>query len=218
MKSVLIGCLLAAGAAQSNAQNTVVKLVQDLRFKLTGYYQMNPTENSQTVFRNVGKVTITSQDIINLIEPEVNIIFSANANMLLISDTPVDRTPRVVIRDKFEGEKFDTDVTQFFSAEVLASIEDTKINKNPLKAKGASYDVVVFKLNTTQIQFQVQGFGKTKVGTGKHEGKPAAIVHTGKVNASGTGNYQVNVLVGLVPVAMSGYVQIVGTDLRSMTE
>ena len=30
-----MACLLTAGAAQSNAQNTVVKVVQELRFKLT---------------------------------------------------------------------------------------------------------------------------------------------------------------------------------------
>src|SRR5215218_6658119 len=200
---VLISCLLAASAAQSVAQNTVINLIQDLRFKLTAYYQMNDTENSKTLFRNAGKVSITNKDIINLIEGEVGIIFSVNARLLLISKTPVDLMPKVVIRDRFEGEPFDTDVTQYFSAEVLASIEGGKINKNPLKAKGSSYDVIVFKLVLPQVRFQVQGFGKTRVGTGKSEGEPAAIVHTGKVQASGTGELQVSLLTGVVPVALT---------------
>jgi hypothetical protein len=213
-----MACLLTAGAAQSNAQNTVVKVVQELRFKLTAYYQMSATENSSTFFRNAGKVSVTNKDIINLLEPEVNIIFSSNAKLMLISGIPVDPKPRVVVRDRFEGERFDTDVTRYFSAEVLASIEDTKINKNPLKASGSSYDVVVFEMNLTQVQFRVQGFGKTAVRTGKHEGEPAALVHTGKVDTSGGGEYQVNILTGVVPVALSGTVQITGTDVKAMTE
>jgi hypothetical protein len=217
-KCVLIACLLAGGTAPSNAQNTVIKLVQELRFKLTGYYQMSPTESSSAFFRHAGKVRITNKDIINLLEPEVNIIFSSDAKLMLISGIPVDPMPKVVVRDRFEGERFDTDVTRYFSAEVLASIEDTKINKNPLKASGKSYDVVVFEMNVTQVQFRVQGFGKTDVRTGKHEGEPAALVHTGKVDTSGSGNYRVNFLSGVVPVALSGTVQITGTDVKSMPE
>jgi len=218
MKSVLMACLLAAGAAQSNAQNTVIKVVQELHFKLTGYYQMSMTESSKAFYRNAGKVSVTNKDIINLLEPEVNIIFSSSAKLMLISDIPVDSHPKIVVRDRFEGERFDTDVTRFFSADVLASIEDTKINKNPLKANGSSYDVMVFAMNLTQVQFQVQGFGKTKVRTGKHEGEPAALVHAGKVSGSGNGAYQVNILTGVVPVALTGSVNITGTDVKSMTE
>jgi len=217
-KSALIGCLLAASVAQSEAQNTVIKVVQELRFKLTGYYQMSATENSTSFFRHAGKITITNKDIINLLEDEVNIIFSADANLLLISETPVDPSPKVIVRDKFEGERFDTDVTEFFSAEILASIEETKINKNPLKASGSSYDVIAFEMNLSQVQFKVQGFGKTQVRTGKHEGEPAALVHTGTVQASGNGEYRVNILSGVVPVALTGTVQITGTDVKSMTE
>jgi len=213
-----MACLLAAGAAQSNAQNTVIKVVQELRFKLTGYYQMSTTENSSSFFRNAGKISVTNKDIINLLEPEVDIIFSGDAKLMLISDIPVDHTPKVVVRDWFHGERFETDVTQYFSAEVIASIEDTKINKNPLKASGSSYDVVVFEMNLTQVQFRVQGFGKVSVRTGKHEREPAALVHTGKVEASGSGEYQVNILTGVVPVALTGTVQITGTDVKSMTE
>jgi hypothetical protein len=218
IQPVLISCLLAASVAQSTAQNTVINLIQELRFKLTGYYQMNDTENSKTLFRNAGKVSITNRDIINLIEGEVGIIFSVDARLLLISRTPVDLTPKVVIRDRFEGESFDTDVTQYFSAEVLASIEDAKINKNPFKAGGSSYDVIVFKLDLPQVEFQVQGFGKTKVSTGKSEGEPTAIVHTGKVDASGSGELQVNPLSGVVPVALVGTVEILGDQLKAMVE
>ena len=190
IQRVLIGCLLAARVAQSTAQNTVINVIQELRFKLTGYYQMNETETSKTLFRNAGKISITNKDIINLIEGEVHIIFSVNAKLLLISRTPVDLTPKVVIRDKFEGESFDTDVTQYFSAEVLASVEDANINKNPFKVSGSSYDVIVFEMHLPQVEFQVQGFGRTKLTTGKYEGEPTAIVHTGRVDASGNGNYE----------------------------
>lgn len=218
IQPVLICCLLAASVAQSTAQNTVIDLIQELQFKLTGYYQMNETENAKTWFRNAGKVSITNKDIINLIEGEVNIIFKPEARLLLISRTPVDLTPKVVIRDRFEGESFDTDVTQYFSAEVLASIEDAKINKNPFKARGSSYDLIVFKMNLPQVEFQVQGFGKIKVSTGKYEGEPTTIVHTGKVDASGNGNFQVNPLTGVVPVVLTGTVKITGDQLKATVE
>src|SRR3954467_8616378 len=107
IQALLISCAIVAGAARATAQNTVVNLVQDLRFKLTGYYQMNDTENSKTLFRNAGKISITNKDIINLIEGEAGIIFSGNARLLLISKTPVDLTPKVVIRDRFQGDSFD---------------------------------------------------------------------------------------------------------------
>ena len=217
-KSILGAALLVMGATQSRAQNTVLNVVQELNFKLTGYYQMSPTENSSTFFRHAGKVSINNKDIINLIEKEVNIIFSNDAKLMLISTTPVDTTPKVIIRDKFEGEKVDTDVTQYFSAEVLASIEETKINKNPLKASGTSYDVVAFELNLTQVHFRISGFGITQVKTGKFEGEPAAIVHTGKVDASGSGAYQVNFLTGVVPVALIGTVSISGSDVKALPE
>ena len=218
IKLVLMSCLLAAGAAQSQAQNTVINLVQELRFKLTGYYQMSMTENANSFFRHAGKITINNKDIINLIEQEVDIIFSEDAKLLLISGTPVDSTPKVIIRDHFEGERFDTDVTQYFSAEILASIEDTTINKNPLKANGSSYDVVAFELTLSQVHFRIQGFGKTKVDTGKYEGDPVAIVHTGKVEISGNGYYKVSFLSGVVPVALTGTVQISGKEVKAMTE
>ena len=217
-KSMLGAALLVTGATQSEAQNTVLNIIQDLNFKLTGYYQMSPTETSSAFFRHAGKVSITNKDLINLIEKEVNIIFSSNAKLLLISTTPQDLTPKVVIRDKFEGEKFDTDVTQYFTAEVLASIEETKINKNPLKTKGLSYDVIAFEMNLTQVHFKVMGFGTTQVKTGKYEGEPVAVVHTGKVDASGSGAYQVNYLTGVVPVALFGTVQIEGTDVKAVAQ
>jgi hypothetical protein len=218
IQRVFIGCLLAAGVAQSAAQNRVINVIQELRFKLTGYYQLNDTENSKTVFRNAGKVTVTNNDIINLIEGEVGIIFSPDARLLLISTVPVDPTPKVVIRDRFEGEPFDTDVTQYFSAEVLTSIEDGKINKNPFKASGSSYDVIVFELNLPQVEFRIVGFGKTKVGTGKSEGEPVTIVHTGKVDASGNGDLQVTPVSGVVPVALTGTVEISGSNVKVSAE
>jgi hypothetical protein len=217
-KAFLIGGLLAAGVTQGQAQNTVINLVQELHFKLTGYYQMSETETSTSIYRHAGKVTITNKDIINLLERQVNIIFSANAKLMMISSTPVDLTPKIVVRDRFEGNSFDTDVTQYFSAEILASMEETKINKNPLRASGSSYDVVVFAFNLTQVQFQLQGFGKTKVSTGKYEREPAALVHTGTVDTSGNGEYQVSVLGGVVPVALTGTVKITGSQLKAMVE
>jgi hypothetical protein len=215
---MLVAALLALGAARSQAQNTVLNIVQELNFKLTGYYQMSPTENSSTFFRHAGKVSITNKDIINLLEREVDIIFSTDAKLMLISGTPVDPTPTVVVRDKFEGEKFDTDVTQYFSAEILSSVEETKINKNPLKAKGTSYDVIAFEMKLSEVKFRIQGFGNMKVTTGEYEHDPVAIVHTGKVDTSGNGEYQVSVLGGVVPVALFGTVQISGTEVKAMTE
>jgi hypothetical protein len=196
----------------------VLNVVQELRFKLTAYYQMSPTENAKTFFRHAGKVSIVNNDIINLLEKEVNIIFSDDAKIMLISRTPVDWAPRVVIRDSFQGSKFDTDVTQYFSAQVLASIEETKINKNPLKASGTSYDVIAFELKLSQVNFRIQGLSPLKVTTGKHEGDPAALIHTGKLEASGNGEYRVNILSGIVPVAVIGSVQVSGSEVKAMTE
>ncbi len=221
MKMILkiaAGLLLVAVSTSAYAQNTTLKVVQDLRFKFTAYYQMTPTENATTYFRHAAKVTISNNDIINLFEKELNIIFSTDAKFLLMSDTPVDPSPRVIIRDTYQGEKFDTDVTDFFSAQVLASIENTKINKNPLKANGSSYDAFAFELNLTDVNFRVQGLSVTKVGTGKYEGDPTALVHTGKVNVTGSGNYRVSVLDTPVPVALEGTVQISGSDVKAMTD
>jgi hypothetical protein len=43
-------------------------------------------------------------------------------------------------------------------------------------------------------------------------------VHTGTVNVSGNGDYQVSILGGILPVALTGTVKITGTDLKSMAE
>lgn len=214
----LVLAVLAMGGAPSHAQNTVLNVVQDLNFKLTGYYQMSPTENSSTIFRHAGKVSITTKDIINLLEKQVNIIFSSDARLLLISEIPVDPTPKVVVRDTFQGQRFDTDVTQYFGAKVLASIEDTKINKNPIKTRGKSYDVIEFEMNLDQAGFKILGFGKLQVKTGKYEGDPVAIVHTGKVDTSGSGEYQINLLSGVVPLALTGTVQISNTSVKASAE
>jgi len=213
-----MSCLLVAGAGQSRAQNTVLNVVQELRFKLTGYYQMSPTENPNTFFRHAGKFSITNKDIINLLEQQLNIIFSADARLLLISGTPVDLTPKVVVRDHFNGEQVDTDVTQYFGAQVLASIEDTKINKNPVKANGTSYDVLAFELKLTEANFRIQGFANLHVKTGYYEREPSAIVHTGKFDAVGNGNYKVSIITPVVPVALTGIVEISGTNVKAMTE
>jgi hypothetical protein len=225
LKLILVGVLLVAGAAQSRAQNTVLKVEQDLKIKLTGYYQMSPTENSSSFFRHAGKLTIVNNDIINLLEGEVGIIFSSDAKLLLISEIPpgattipVDPTPTVVVRDFINGNKFDTDVSQFFSAKVLTSIEETKINKNPLKATGSSYDVVEFNFNMDQASFKLQGFGKMGVTTGKFDGDPKTIIHTGKLDCTGSGEYQVTVVTGVEPVALTGTVQIIGNNLKAFPE
>jgi hypothetical protein len=217
-KFIFAVVLIAAAALESNAQNTVIKLVQDLSFKFTGYYQMSPTENATTFFRHAGKVSFTNKDIINLLEPEVGIIFSSDAKLKLITNIETNTQPKVIVRDRFQGEQFDTDVTQYFAAEVLESVEDTKINKNPLKASGTSYDVIAFVMRVPKASFRVLGFGAVQVKTGKHEGEPTAVVHTGTVNVSGNGDYQVSILGGILPVALTGTVKITGTDLKSMAE
>lgn len=225
VKLILVGALLFAGAAHSRAQNTVLKVVQELRFKLTGYYQMIPTDSSSAIYRNTGKVTIVNNDIINLLEGEVDFIFSSDAKLLLISEIPpgptpipLDPTPRVVVRDSYQGEKFDTDVTEYFKAKVLTSIEDTKINKNPLKASGSSYDVLAFELNLTPASFKLQGFAKMQVSTGTYENDPKTIIHTGKVNVTGSGEYQVSIIEGVRPVALTGTIQISGKDVKAYDE
>ena len=214
---VLISCLFAAGIAQSTAQNTVLNVVQELRFKLTAYHQMDDTENSKTLFRNAGKITITNKDIINLIDNELDGTFSPDAKLMLISRAPVDLNPKVVIRDRVEGDPVDTDVTQYFGAEVLRSIEDGKINKDPLKASGSSYDLIAFDFNLPPVDFRILGFGKTKVSTGKSEGEPAAVVHTGKMNASGHGTY-FSSPPSVSPAVLTGTVEISGTDVKASVE
>lgn len=217
-KFIVAVALVAASAVGSKAQNTVINLVQDINFKFTGYYQMSPTENSTTFFRHAGKVSVTNKDIINFLEPEVGIIFSADAKLKLITNIETNLQPKVIVRDRFDGEQFDTDVTEYFSAEILGSIEETKINKNPLKANGKSYDVVAFEMKVAKATFRVEGFGPVAVKTGKHEGEPVALVHTGTVNVSGVGDYQVSILGGVLPVVLTGTVKITGTDVKSMEE
>jgi len=213
IQPVLISCLLAAGIAQSTAQITVLNVVQELRFKLNAYYQLEDTENSTTVFRNAGKISISNRDIIDLIDGVLLRSFSPDAKLMLFSRAPVDLRPKVVIRDRVEGDIVDTDVTEYFSAEVLLSVEDGKINKDPLKANGTSYDLIAFELNLPPVAFRIQGFGKTKISTGKSGGEPAAVVHTGKVNASGNGNYSTAPLT-VSPVIVTGTVEISGTEVK----
>ena len=64
----------------------------------------------------------------------------------------------------------------------------------------------------------MQGFGKTKISTGKNEGEPVAIVHTGKVDANGKGKLQVSPLTGIVPVALTGDIEISGNSLKASVE
>jgi hypothetical protein len=212
-----MSCLLAAGAARSMAQEAV-NVVQELTFKLTGYYQKDDTENNKKVFRHAGKVSVSNKDIINLLEGPTGQVFAPDAILILLSGTPVDRFPRVAVREKSGGDVVDTDVTQYFGAERLASIEDGQINKDPIKANGVSYDVLVFKMQVPDVAFQVQGFGKTTVSTGKFEGDPAAIVHTGKLNVSGAGEYQVTLVIGVVRVALTGTVTITGNNVKAVAE
>ena len=217
IKLVLVSGLLAGGMARSMAQEAVT-VVQELTFKLTGYYQKDDTENNKKVFRHAGKVSVSNKDIINLLEGPTGQVFPNDATLVLLSGTPVDLFPRVVVREKSGGVIVDTDVTQYFSAERLASIEDEQINKSPLKANGVSYDVLVFKMQVTDVAFQVQGFGKTTVSTGKFEGDPAAIIHTGKLNVSGAGEYQATLVSGVVRVALTGTVAITGNAVKVVAE
>lgn len=215
-KLVLMSCLLAGGMARSVAQNTDVIIVQELTVKLTGYYQMNDTENAKKLFRHAGKISISNKDIINLLEGPTGLVFSPNATLMMFSSAPVDLTPTIVVRDKFEGDTFDTDVTQYFGAQLLASIEDGQINKNPLKGQGVSYDVLAFTMQIPGVEFQIQGFGKTKISTGKFEGEPAAIVHTGKLSANGAGDYKITPLSDAVRVALTGTVTVSGNNLKAV--
>ena len=69
-----------------------------------------------------------------------------------------------------------------------------------------------------QAEFRILGFGTLQVKTGKYQGDPVAIVHTGKVNSSGNGEYQLNILTGVVPVALTGTVQIGDALVKAIAE
>jgi hypothetical protein len=213
LKVLLVGALLATGAVQANAQS-ITNIVQNLVIKLTGYYQTEPTDTANGVNRHTAKVSIKNPDILNLLGEQLQVSFSDDAKLMLVSEAPADLEPRVIVRDIVSGVTIDTDVSAYFSALVLASAEESKIQNDPLKASGTGYDAMEFQMALDKATFKIVGFSKTKVQTLKYQGNPAAVYHAGTFNVSGSGYYALTPTGGLVLVVLSGTVQISGHDVE----
>src|SRR6187549_2093022 len=136
MKLVLVGVLVAFGAAQLNAQTSVTNIVQNLNLKLTAYYQTDVTTNSSNITRNAGKASVANKDIIALLGLQLNVVFTSDAKLLLISNLEDSLNPKIVVRDKVGGNNVDTAVGQYFSVTVIQSIESSKIKLDPLNVSG----------------------------------------------------------------------------------
>jgi hypothetical protein len=215
MKLVLVGVVMAFGAAQLNAQTT--NIVQNLNLKLTAYYQAGATTNSSNIALNVGKVSVVNKDIIALLGLQLNVIFTSDAKLLLISDLEDSLNPRIVVRDTQGGNTVDTEVGQYFSVTVIQSVESLKIKVDPLNVSGTGYEVLTFNMTVDGADFSVQGFAQTAISTVKHQGRVVGGAQTGTMNVSGSGNYSASPAGGLVPVAIKGTVQVLGKNVEVST-
>jgi hypothetical protein len=218
MKLVLVCTLVVFGALQLRAQTTVTNIVQDLDIKLTAYYQKESTTNSGTIMRNAGKASISNKDIISLLGLQLNVLFSSDAKLLLISNLEDALNPKVVVRDTVGGNNVDTEVGQYFSAVVHSSVENSKIKLNPLNVSGTGYDVVEFNMAVDTAVFSVQGFAQTSISTVKYQGQVVGEVHTGSMNVSGSGTYGAAPGGGLTPVAIKGTVKVSGKNTEVETQ
>jgi len=214
MKLVLVGVLVAFGAAQLNAQTT--NIVQNLTLKLTAYYQTDSTTNSSSITRNVGKASVGNKDIITLLGLQMNVVFTSDAKLLLISDLD-SLNPRIVVRDTPGGDTVDTPVGQYFGVNVIQSVESLKLQVDPLNVSGTGYHVLEFNMGVEGADFSVQGFAQTAISTVKYQGKVVGGVQTGTSNVSGSGNYRVSPAGGLVPITIKGTVQVSGKNVEVST-
>lgn len=205
------------GAAQAGAQTYVTNLVQAVEFKLTGYYQTEATQGSESIKRHASKLSISNKEIMTLLKVQMGGTWSDNAKLKLISKAPTDDTPKLVVRDKVNGANVDTDVTAYFSAHVAVSIEETEIKNNPFRVNGSGYDVVAYQMALDAATFRIGGFSKIKIDTIRYKDEPAALAHTGTFNVSGSGFYGVSTG-GLVPVALTGTLKISGNEIEVVTE
>jgi hypothetical protein len=217
MKLVLVGVLVAFGAAQLNAQTSVTNIVQNLNLKLTAYYQTDVTTNSSTITRNAGKASVANKDIIALLGLQLNVVFTSDAKLLLISNLEDSLNPKIVVRDKVGGNNVDTAVGQYFSVTVIQSIESSKIKLDPLNVSGTGYEVLEFQMTVDGADFSLQGFAQTAISTVKYQGHVVGGVQTGTMNVSGSGNYRASPAGGMVPVAIKGTVQVLGKDVEVTT-
>jgi hypothetical protein len=217
MKLVLISTLVAFGAAQLKAQTSVTNIVQDLTIKFTAYYQMDPTTNSTTIFRNAGKASVVNKDIIALLGLQMQIVFSDNAKLLLISSLEEGLNPKVVVRDTVSGNTVDTDAGQYFNAVVMSSVENSKIKLNPLNVSGTGYEVIVFNMAVDTAVFSVQGFAQTAISTVKYQGQVVGGAQTGSMTVSGSGTYGASPAGGLTPVTITGTVKVSGKNVEVKT-
>jgi len=214
MKLVLVSALVVFGAVQLRAQTTVTNIVQDLEIKYTAYYQMAPTTNSTTIMRNAGKASIVNKDIIALLGLQLNVVFSSNAKLLLISNLENALNPKVVVRDTVGGNTVDTEVGQYFFVVVDSSVESSKIKLNPLNISGTGYDVLEFHMAVDTANFSVQGFVQSSISTVKYEGQVVGAAHTGSMNVSGSGTYAASPGGGQTPVSIKGTVKVSGKNVE----
>jgi hypothetical protein len=143
--------------------------VQDLTVKFTGYYQNAPTTNDGTLERTSSTFSGSNKSIIELLGLQLNVIFSSDAKLLLLTPAASpDTLPsllqlRVVVRDVVAGNTVDTDVTTYFGVSIRQTVEDTKTKADPYDVTGKGFDVVEFRMTVAQATFAVQGFSKTKI-------------------------------------------------------
>jgi hypothetical protein len=180
----VIGCaLLAAGTLQARAQstntNTSGVITLNINIALTGVDGSSGSNGAP------GRVKIATKDVINAIATDVPTTFSSRAKLLAV-DNGSGGGPAFIIRD---GTNADTDVSSFFSASDVTSVDNTRMASNGA-VTGQRISINTFTLRTTTLTLDLQGYTTQSVsnrGTGRNllsDTPPVSLVS--KVN--GTAN------------------------------
>jgi hypothetical protein len=180
----VIGCaLLAAGTLQARAQstntNTSGVITLNINIALTGVDGSSGSNGAP------GRVKIATKDVINAIATDVPTTFSSRAKLLAV-DNGSGGGPAFIIRDGTNG---DTDVSSFFSASDVTSVDNTRTASNGA-VTGQRISINTFTLRTTTLTLDLQGYTTQSVsnrGTGRNllsDTPPVSLVS--KVN--GTAN------------------------------
>jgi hypothetical protein len=180
----VIGCaLLAAGTLQARAQstntNTSGVITLNVNIALTGVDGSSGSNGAP------GRVKIATKDVINAIATDVPTTFSSRAKLLAV-DNGSGGGPAFIIRD---GTNADTDVSSFFSASDVTSVDNTRTASNGA-VTGQRISINTFTLRTTTLTLDLQGYTTQSVsnrGTGRNllsDTPPVSLVS--KVN--GTAN------------------------------
>jgi hypothetical protein len=180
----VIGCaLLAAGTLQARAQstntNTSGVITLNVNIALTGVDGSSGSNGAP------GRVKIATKDVINAIATDVPTTFSSRAKLLAV-DNGSGGGPAFIIRDGTNG---DTDVSSFFSASDVTSVDNTRTASNGA-VTGQRISINTFTLRTTTLTLDLQGYTTQSVsnrGTGRNllsDTPPVSLVS--KVN--GTAN------------------------------